>query len=242
MPPRPGTADTPPGGKLESAPSVDAAASEKDGILRHHSRLFPKGTIVFREGDYGEEVFIIHRGRVRIYKTVRSRDQTLASLDKGEFFGEMAVLDHKPRSASAEAMEDTTLIVLTADQFDRLLTWDRQIALRLIHKLADRLRTADQQIENLLIRDADSRVLNALWKLIPEHGRPTADGIRIQIDPKELLARVGLDADTLKRVLKKLRTFRIIDVAGKTVLIPSLEKFREFQRFLDRKADVVRPG
>jgi len=213
--------------------------NKKDWILTKYARQFPKGTKLFSEGDYGEEMYFIHDGKVRIFKTIRNLSKTLALLGKGEFFGEMAVLDYKPRSASAETVEDSTLIVLGAETFETILKNDPEVSFRLIKKLVQRLREADDQIENLLIKDDESKVINTLLKLVPEIGVPTRNGIQMPIDPFDLLTKVGLDTEAMKNILSKLKKFDLIKVTEKQIFIPSLNKLRRFNKFLEMKSDLI---
>jgi len=81
-------------------------------LFTRFGKKIPPGTTLFQEGDKGEEMFIIQSGKVKISKRIRGVEKTLATLDKGEFFGEMAILNDKPRSASAETTEESEMLVI----------------------------------------------------------------------------------------------------------------------------------
>src|SRR5512144_197322 len=133
-----------------------------DPLSQRFSKKFPRGTVLFREGDPGREMFVVQAGRVQIAKRVGSVEMLLATLGQGEFFGEMSILNNKPRSATATVSEEAQLLVIDPKTFDAMIRGNAEIAIRMIKKLADRLQEADGQIENLLHRDAASRVVHFL--------------------------------------------------------------------------------
>src|SRR4029077_14447565 len=116
-----------------------------------------KGTVLFREGEPGKEMFVLQSGRVAISKKVRDVEKVLATLGPGEFFGEMSIISNKPRNASATVADDAKLLVIDPQTFESMIRGNSEIAVRLIKKLADRLSEADAQIENLMHADPTSR-------------------------------------------------------------------------------------
>src|ERR1700760_1424535 len=130
----------------------------EDALFQRFGREFKRGDVLFREGEPGKEMYVIQSGRVNIIKTVRDTEKILATLGAGEFFGEMALLNNKPRSAGAAMAEDGKLLVIDPRTFEAMIRGNVEIAVRLIKKLSDRLQEADEQIENLLLRDPSSRV------------------------------------------------------------------------------------
>ncbi|HXN56364.1 MAG TPA: cyclic nucleotide-binding domain-containing protein, partial [Myxococcales bacterium] len=124
----------------------------EDQLFQRFGREFSKGTVLFKEGDPGKEMYVVQSGRVNIVKTVRDTEKVLATLGAGEFFGEMSILNNKPRSAGATMAEDGKLLVIDPRTFEAMIRGNVEIAVRLIKKLSDRLQEADAQIENLLLR------------------------------------------------------------------------------------------
>jgi CRP-like cAMP-binding protein len=110
---------------------------------------FSKGTVLFHEGDSGEDMYIIQSGKVAIKKKVPHGETTLAVLEKGDFFGEMAVLERMPRSASAEMLEDGDLIVIGSEIFGDMIKSNPEIAVRMLRKYSLRLRETTRQIEQI---------------------------------------------------------------------------------------------
>jgi CRP-like cAMP-binding protein len=109
-----------------------------------------KGQILFREGDPGDCMYFIHSGKVRIEKDVDGRPEVLAVLEKGDFFGEMAILDQAPRVAGAVIEEAAELLKIDGGNFEKLLKANIEIAVRMIRKYAARLRETNLKLETLL--------------------------------------------------------------------------------------------
>jgi len=115
---------------------------------------FPKGTVLFREGDLGREMFIIQQGKVQVRKKVGTAEKVLAELSNGEFFGEMALLLGMDRSATVEVIEDSKLLVINPDTFESLLKSNLDIALKMLKKMASRLRALDENFETAVLEAA----------------------------------------------------------------------------------------
>jgi CRP-like cAMP-binding protein len=119
---------------------------------------FPKGTVLFQEGDPGHEMFIIQKGRVKVRKKVGQEEKVLAELSDGEFFGEMALLLGMDRSATVETLEDSKILVVGPDTFESLLKGSPEIALKMLKKMALRLRALDDKLEATLSEVAREQV------------------------------------------------------------------------------------
>lgn len=117
--------------------------------LKDATLSFAEGETIFREGDLGTEMFIIHDGEVQIIKRLGAEQHVLSKLEKGDFFGEMAVIEGAPRSADAIANTDVTLLVITGSRFDEMIRKTPEIAVRIIRKYSKRLREANHLIEKL---------------------------------------------------------------------------------------------
>jgi CRP-like cAMP-binding protein len=124
------------------------SAAEKDAFARF-LKHFPKGTVLFAEGDEGEEMYIIRTGRVAIKKRVPHGEVTVAMLEKGDFFGEMALLERIPRTAAAEMAEEGDLIVIGSDVFGDMVKNNPEIAVRMLRKYSLRLRETTRQLEEV---------------------------------------------------------------------------------------------
>jgi CRP-like cAMP-binding protein len=117
---------------------------------RDHRLSIAAGEYVFREGDLGTEMFIIHEGQVAILKRIGGEERQLAVLEKGDFFGEMSLLEDLPRAASARALADSQLLEINGSTFDRMLRGNPEIAVRMMRKLSRRLRQTDELLQQAL--------------------------------------------------------------------------------------------
>jgi CRP-like cAMP-binding protein len=142
-------------------------SAEKDSFARF-LKHFSKGTVLFNEGDEGEDMYFIRSGKVAIKKRVPHGEVVVAALEKGDFFGEMAVLERIPRTAGAEMVEDGDLIVIGSDVLADMLKEHPEIAVRMLRKYSLRLRETTRQIEELSARAQGAGVVAASPAGAPE--------------------------------------------------------------------------
>lgn len=207
----------------------------EDKLYERFGKQMPPGTVLFREGETGKEMFVVQTGKVRISKRVRDVETTLTSLGAGEFFGEMAVLNNKPRSATATVEETAKVLVIDPKTFEAMVRGNAEIAVRMIKKLAARLQDADEQIENLLLKDHNSRIVHFLAAMATRQGKPTDGGTLVDISVKDLASKVGLDSDPVNEVLNKLIRAKLVRITDSGLLIHDPAKLREFLEFLEMK-------
>jgi CRP/FNR family transcriptional regulator, cyclic AMP receptor protein len=206
-----------------------------DQLFQRFGKEFPRGTVLFREGDAGVDMYVVQSGKVTISKSVGNVEKVLSTLGQGEFFGEMSILNNKPRSATATCAEDSKLLVIDARTFEAMIRGNSEIALRMIKKLADRLQQTNEQIENLLFHDASSRVVHFLATAAEKTARGPA-GHRIDLPPAELAGRLGIRADQVQEILQKLIKGKIVSVERTGFLVPDVARLRHFLEFLQMKA------
>ncbi len=125
-------------------------------------RVYPKGTMVFSECQVGPDMFIIQEGSVRITKVVNGQEVVLAVLKKGDMFGEMALLENKPRSASAIAQENCRLMTVNRKNFDQMVLTQPQLIARLTTTLADRLWSMYRQLANTQLSSLNMKLIDML--------------------------------------------------------------------------------
>jgi len=126
-------------------------STAKKGAPAQFTREVTAGELIFPEGDLGTEMFIVHEGQVEILKQVEGGElKPLVVFEKGDFFGEMAILEDLPRTASARAVTDGTLLVINGSTFDQMLRANPEIAVRMMRKLSRRLRETDLLLKQAL--------------------------------------------------------------------------------------------
>ncbi len=121
----------------------------KDFVLK-----VKKGELVYREGDPGAEMFIVQSGSVQMFRSLGGEEKDLAVMEKGDFFGEMSVLEGTPRTASARALEDTEIIEINSTVFDRMIRGNIEIAVRMLRKLSSRLQESNRRLEEGVLSGA----------------------------------------------------------------------------------------
>ncbi len=199
-------------------------------LFAKFGKKFPGDTVLFQEGDRGEEMYIIQSGRVKISKRIRGVEKTLATLEKGEFFGEMAILNDKPRSASAETIGECEMLVIDRKTFDTLIRGNVEIAIRFIKRLADRLRETNEQMEALMIRDNTSRLVSILAKQVRER-----KGGSMTVTIEDLAGHAGLEASQARMILEKLANVRILESSGDSITIANQEQVDRLLKYLEMR-------
>jgi len=204
-----------------------------DGDITSLSRLtnrrrYPKDTVVFFENEEGDFFFTIVEGRIKV--TILGddgREIILSVLGPGDFFGEMALLDNEPRSATAIAVEDSELLSLHRTDFQSVLSDNRSITAALIKILTARLRRANHQISTLALLDVYGRVARVIVDMARDEGKRLKDG-RIafrRATHQEIANRIGTTRETVTRMLKDLERQGLIHVEGREIVVqPDFEK------------------
>src|SRR5438552_13974535 len=141
--------------------------------IKDSSELYAAGDMIFRQGDLGTEMYIIQEGQVEIIKHIAGESHVLSRLDKGDFFGEMAILENVARSADAIARSDVRVLAINGARFDEMLRKNPEVAVRIIRKYSKRLREANTLLERLVGRevDADHAEMESTQLAPPERGR-----------------------------------------------------------------------
>ena len=206
-----------------------------DLLVQKFGKKVLAGTVLFKDGEAGHQMFVIHSGKIKITKNIGDVEKTLAILPAGEFFGEMAILNDEPRTATAIVEEDSQLLVIDPKTFEAMIKGNSEIALRMIKKLSQRLKQADEQIESLMIKDNNTKIISILAKMAENEGEATAAGIKIALTLKDLSMKTGLTEPKVKEVLSKVTAARILTVEETSMTVSDAGKLRKFLDFLTLK-------
>ena len=128
-----------------------------DQLFARFGKTCEPGEVLFREGEHGEEMYVLQEGAIRITKAVKGEEKTLALLGPGEFFGEMAILNAKPRTATAVVEQQAKVLVLGAKAFERMVVSNAEIAVRLIKRagtIPDRLPLIFKGVDDAVLIQA----------------------------------------------------------------------------------------
>ena len=186
------------------------------------TRTFSKDNVIILAEEEGDTLFILKKGQVKVsIVSEEGREVILSLLGPGSVFGELSLLDGKPRSANVVATEETDLLMLRRADFLQLIYKTPQIATALLAELATRMRKTDRQIEGLALLDVTSRISDTLLQLATEQGAETTDGVTIESRPtqQELANMSGTTRETVSRVLKRLENQGYINRNGRKITI-----------------------
>ncbi len=222
------------------ASSADVGADEQHRLLTRFGRRFGAGDVLFEDGSPAQEAFLLQEGRVRLIKRVGAVERSLRVLRPGDLFGESALVPGCPRNSTAVALDDGVALVLDQATFQHVLAGNPAVGARVMQQLIRRLRDAEDQIEILMLRDSQSKIVVALLKLGQQIQSSRADGQGgLNISPMELSARVGLDVDTVKRNVQQLRDSGYLRISDERLEIPDLEALRELYGLLGVKDQIL---
>lgn len=219
--------------------TTDLGPEERARLVHRFGRHFAAGDAIFREGEPAREAFLLQEGRVRLLKRVRLVERSLMVLRPGDLFGESALLEDVVRSSTAVALTDGIALALDRSTFRPLLESHPSIATRVTDQLIRRVRDAEDQIEIMLLRDAQSKIVGALLKLV---GKNEGTAAELSVSPVELSTRVGLDVDTVKRQVQRLRDQQYVRIVGERVEIPDLDALRRLYLLLGTKEELRGEG
>jgi CRP/FNR family transcriptional regulator, cyclic AMP receptor protein len=208
-------------------------ANAEDTLFQRFGKEFPKGTVLFREGETGKEMYVLQSGRVVITKTVRDTVKTLAVLGPGEFFGEMALISNKPRNATAVVEEPARLLVIDPKTFEGMIRGNTEIAVRMIKKLAERLSEADAQIENLLLTDPSSRVVHQILHACQTRGRPMEEGVEVDFNLRELPRLTGVGEPGILAELARMERSGLLERTGDRLLVRDAARLADYLQYLE---------
>lgn len=210
--------------------------------LERFARDFPAGAVVFEEGQPGHDMYIVLSGEIEIRRAVGGVERVLAVLASGEFFGEMAILSGRPRSATAVVRSPARLLVIDGTTFEAMLRARPEIALRLIKALAARLDSTNHHVELLLLPTPNHRVIQCLRQMAEEQiarARPGAElphgtAVFVPRSASEIAERAELAVDEVDQVLDRLRAAQLVlraedaGIRGDGFLVPEVGRLLEF--------------
>ena len=202
----------------------------KRSSLSEHEKIYSAGHLLFEQDEPGHRMYIIKRGQVRIYRTLGSEDLMLALLGPGEFFGEMALLESLPRSASARCEKTCLLVEIDGDAFGEMVKDNAEIAVRLMCKLAGRVRELDQRLERLYEEQGTGRAVEVLGFMLPASGPLTVSEATLH---KTIYDKTGLMPWQIDATLAELDRLNCVKIADGTVEVTSRDDLKDYARFLD---------
>lgn len=197
-------------------------------------RNYKKGQIIFFEGDISDKLYIINKGKVKIFKyTKEGKEQILYILTNGDFTGDLSLLKKGKLEFNAEALEDTAVCTLTKEDFDKILEKNPQITLKILEVVHDRLVSLENLIQRLSTKDVEARIAGVILTLMNNFGEETKGGIVLELplSREEIGNYSGLTRETVSRTLTGMQDSGIIELVGnKKIIIKDIEYLTDISK------------
>jgi CRP-like cAMP-binding protein len=186
-----------------------------------------RGQTLFKEGDAGDQLFVVVDGKLKLGTTSNDgRENLLSILGPGDMFGELSLFDPGPRTATATAVVDSKLLALANDQVIGWVKEHPQVSLQLLGRLAQRLRKANDVLSDLVFADVPGRVAKAIIELGERFGTQKPDGLHVnhELTQEELAQLVGASRETVNKALADFSSRGWIKLEPRMVIILNLER------------------
>jgi CRP-like cAMP-binding protein len=205
------------GSTLQGIPLFSSVSIDDLSTLSRQftKRRYRKGEIIFHKGDSGSTFHIINNGMVKLtIPSEEGEDVFLAHLGPGDFFGELALLDDRPRSATATARDSAETLALEREDFLDFVRWYPDVAISILAVLAQRIRNLNSELESVILFKPQTRLAQALLKLLNSHGAETPRGwkISIPLTHSELAEIIRVTPGTIGRLLRDLKEAGIVSI------------------------------
>jgi len=195
---------------------LDDAELQQFGELTRE-RTFSKGSVILSQGDPGDSLFVVRDGRVKVVLIGEDgREVILGMLGSGDHFGELSLIDSRPRSAHVIAVQESTLLVLRREDFRRRVEASAAVAWSLLGELSRRLRRADEQIGGLVLLDVNGRIARLLLDNASADGNCT---IEKKLTHQTIAQMIGASRETVSRAMRDFQERGLIDVQHRQITI-----------------------
>jgi CRP/FNR family transcriptional regulator len=206
------------------------------------NRSYKDDSMIFCENEPGNELYIIQQGKVKITKIMNNNEVLLAVLNAGDIFGEMALLENKPRSASAITFGDVQLLAINKANFETMVQAQPQLATKLIVLLSERVWVAYKQLANLSISDPLGRMYDTLLTLVEKNKIRIESGKEhnFEMSAKDLIKMVGLPPEKGDQLIMKLMEDRDMKLVGGKLVCMNLQNLEKQVQFYRKKSAMER--
>jgi CRP-like cAMP-binding protein len=205
-----------------------------DELLQRFSRAYAPGAMICREGDEGDEMYIIQRGKVRVSKRFAGKTHVISVLEKGDFFGEMAIVNRIQRTATVTAIDEVELLVFDREGLQNMIARNTRIALTIIDKLCRRLQAAHLKIQHLVKKDARGLIALHLGSLFQELPAGRAD-LPFQKCLEEVSLSLELPMEDVRAVIDGFQSEGVLVHEGDALRLVDREKFLEITEQVGRE-------
>ena len=201
--------------------------------FQRFARTFQKGDIIFCEYEPGDTFYLIQSGRVEIVKIMGDLQKTIDVLQPAEMFGEMAILEEAPRSATAIALDRVVALEFNRENFEILMKGNPQIALKLLKLLAKRLYDQKRRFMILTLNDVEAKVADVFLMLAekqPQEGDEKPDAVELDSSVDDIAHWAGMSPADCKKVINHFVAQRRVEVLQNKIVIKNINDFARFVR------------
>src|ERR1041385_8001579 len=185
-------------------------------------KTLEKRDYLFHERDPARGFFIVHRGSIHVHRVnAAGKEQIIHIFRAGESFAEVALASDRGYPADARAVEPTQVILVQKEEILALLRRQPELALRMLGSMSSHLRVLVGQLEDLTLKDVETRLANWLIKRCPDPQSDQPVRIELTMTKRVLAAELGTVSETFSRTLAKLREQKLLTVKGKTLTVLS---------------------
>lgn len=185
-------------------------------------KMIEKGAYLFREGDSAQGFYIVQNGAVNVHRvSAAGKEQVIHVFRVGDSFAEVALATDKGYPADARALEASQVLLVQKAGILALLTRQPELALRMLGSMSSHLRVLVGQLEDLTLKDVETRLANWLVKRCPNPAGDRPVKIELTMTKRVLAAELGTVSETFSRTLAKFREQKFVTVKGKTVTVLS---------------------
>jgi CRP/FNR family cyclic AMP-dependent transcriptional regulator len=196
-------------------------------LYQKFGRTLDAGEVIFEEGETGDQIFIIQKGKVRISKKMGDKTHILAVLGKGDFFGEMAIVNNVKRTATATAVMASVLLCFNREGFINMINKNAQIAMNIIDKLCRRLQNMNMQIKHMVKKNAQGLVALNLYYAFKEAG-PDFPYLEEERTLNNIAYELELPVEQVRTFLLTLQDRNIIEMRDEKIYLADREKLNRF--------------
>jgi CRP/FNR family cyclic AMP-dependent transcriptional regulator len=197
-------------------------------LQRNPDTYLQAGEIFYSPEDASERLFILKKGRVRIFKTTDGRELTLSEIEPGTVFGEMAMTAQRLQGAYAQAIEPSVIISISSEELERIIEEKPEVGNLLVRLLSERLRSYESRMEDITLKDIPARLAGLILLLCEGEGVMAPTEIRIphHYTHERLGTMIGANREAVTRAFGKLQDEEVIELRRRLIYVKDIEALR----------------
>jgi signal-transduction protein with cAMP-binding, CBS, and nucleotidyltransferase domain len=202
-------------------------------------RKYNKGNYIFNQGEFGDRMFIIRKGKVKISQTINNIEVNSYIMHTGDIFGEMSIIDPKPRYGSAIALEDSFILSLSRDEFIYVVRRNPSFSIKIMQNLAKIIRSIDEELDIFRTGNRQLIVINKINRLFKVKSEELKIKVNITYNTKDLISSVmkstNSEGQYIRNVLEQLNMKNILHWSEVEVKVKDFDKLIKYEQKLKER-------